>query len=148
MSRRAPFDVVCDVALDDELATRFSVTFANDEEDGVSRLLRSEGASWGCPTPAPTSDRSATRSCRLDFLAHLGARREVMSLAGGSASSRASSPMCLGLDRGYLRVGQPADLVVLDYEHLDPGPFVACATCRPTANASSPTHPLASTPSS
>src|SRR5205085_2104370 len=33
-----PFDAMCDIALEDDLATRFSVVFANDDEAGVRTL--------------------------------------------------------------------------------------------------------------
>jgi N-acyl-D-aspartate/D-glutamate deacylase len=58
----------------------------------------------------------------LDFVAHWVRDREVMSLARGIRKLTGELADVLGLDRGYLRVGQPADMVVLDYEHLDPGP--------------------------
>ncbi|HZO08088.1 MAG TPA: amidohydrolase family protein, partial [Myxococcota bacterium] len=36
----SPFDAICDLAVGDELRTRLSVVFANDEEEGVSALLQ------------------------------------------------------------------------------------------------------------
>src|SRR4029077_10277230 len=44
---RTPFDVVGGGGLDDRLGARFTVTFANDEEDGVALLIQSEGCIMG-----------------------------------------------------------------------------------------------------
>ena len=41
----------------------------------------------------------------------------------------------LELERGYLAVGTPADIVVMNYERLSPGPIRRVyATSRPMAN--------------
>src|SRR6185503_7132988 len=42
-----PFDAMCDIALEDDFATRFSVVFANDDEDEVGRLLTAPGCILG-----------------------------------------------------------------------------------------------------
>ena len=58
-----PFDVLCDVALDDDLETRFSITFANDDPTAVAELLTGEGCILGSPMRELMSARSATRCC-------------------------------------------------------------------------------------
>ena len=60
---REPFDVLCDIALDDDLETRFSITFANDDPTGSRSCSRVRGASWGSPMRELMSARSATRCC-------------------------------------------------------------------------------------
>ena len=37
---RSPFATMCDLALNDDLATRFAITFANDDPDGDLRIAR------------------------------------------------------------------------------------------------------------
>ena len=42
-----PFDALLDIALADDLTTRFTVVFANDEPDAVRRLLSEPGCVLG-----------------------------------------------------------------------------------------------------
>ena len=58
-----------------------------------------------------------------DFLAHWVRDRELMPVEQGVRKLTGELADVLGVDRGYLRVGAPADVVVLDFEHLSPGPI-------------------------
>src|SRR5262249_59017718 len=58
-----------------------------------------------------------------DFLAHWVRDRGVMPLERGIRKLTGEIAEALELDRGTLRVGAPADVVVLDYERLAPGPI-------------------------
>src|SRR5439155_20230955 len=44
---RTPFEAMCDLALDDELATRFAMTFANDDPEAIGELLTGDGCIMG-----------------------------------------------------------------------------------------------------
>ena len=57
-----------------------------------------------------------------DFLAHWVRDRGVMPVEQGVRKLTGEFADVLGLDRGYLAVGRPADVVVVDFEQLDPGP--------------------------
>ncbi len=58
-----------------------------------------------------------------DFLAHWVRDRELMPVEAGIRKLTGELADVLLVDRGYLRVGAPADVVVLDFEKLSPGPF-------------------------
>jgi N-acyl-D-aspartate/D-glutamate deacylase len=116
------FDVVADVALDDDLTTRFSVTFANDEEEGVTLLMRSEGTIMGLSDAGAHVSQICDAVMPTDFLSHWVRDRDLMPLEQGVRKLTGELADVLRIDRGYLRVGAPADVVVLDLEHLDPGP--------------------------
>jgi N-acyl-D-aspartate/D-glutamate deacylase len=117
------FDVVADVALDDGLMTRFSVTFANDEEDGVTLLMRSEGCIMGLSDAGAHVGQICDAVMPTDFLANWVRDRELMPVEQGIRKLTGEIADVLGVDRGYLRPGAPADVVVLDWESLSPGPI-------------------------
>ena len=58
-----------------------------------------------------------------DFLAHWVRDRGVMSPERGVRKLTGEIAELLELDRGVLQVGAPADVVVIDYESLSPGPI-------------------------
>jgi N-acyl-D-amino-acid deacylase len=118
-----PFDVVCDVGLDDGLETRFTVTFANDEEDGVTLLLRSEGCIMGLSDAGAHVGAICDAVMPTDFLANWVRDRQVVPLETGVRKLTGELADVLGLDRGYLRPSFPADVLVLDIDALAPGPI-------------------------
>jgi N-acyl-D-amino-acid deacylase len=118
-----PFDVVCDVGLDDGLETRFTVTFANDEEDGVSLLLQSEGCIMGLSDAGAHVGAICDAVMPTDFMANWVRDRQVLPLETGVRKLTGELADVLGLDRGYLRAGYPADVAVLDLDALSPGPI-------------------------
>jgi N-acyl-D-aspartate/D-glutamate deacylase len=80
-----PLDVLCDVALDDGLQTRFRVVVANDDAESLARLL---------PTPGRTPVSCATRcSPRICWSTGSGrpARSRWRKPSGGSPGTR---PRC------------------------------------------------------
>jgi N-acyl-D-amino-acid deacylase len=119
----SPFDAICELAVDDGLRTRLCVTFANDDVDGVTRLLRAEGCILGLSDAGAHVAQICDAILPTDFLAHWVRDRELMPLAQGIRKLSGEIAEVMELDRGVLRVGAPADLVVLDYERLSPGPI-------------------------
>jgi N-acyl-D-amino-acid deacylase len=118
-----PFDVICDVGLDDQLETRFTVTFANDEEDGVAHLIQSEGCIMGLSDAGAHVGAICDAVMPTDFLANWVRDRQVLPLEAGVRKLTGELADVLGLERGYMKPGYPADLVVLDLDALAPGPI-------------------------
>ncbi len=118
-----PFDVVCDVGLDDGLDTRFTVTFANDEEDGITLLIQSEGTIMGLSDAGAHVGAICDAIMPTDFLANWVRDRGVVPLEAGVRKLTGELARVLGLDRGCLRPGLPADVVVIDFDALAPGPI-------------------------
>jgi N-acyl-D-aspartate/D-glutamate deacylase len=116
------FDVVADVALDDNLESRFSVVFANDEEDGVTLLMRSEGCIMGLSDAGAHVSQICDAVMPTDFLSQWVRDRELMPVEQGIRKLTGEIADVLCIDRGYIREGSPADLVVLDWDALAPGP--------------------------
>jgi N-acyl-D-aspartate/D-glutamate deacylase len=118
-----PFDVVCDVALSENLATRFEIVFANDNEKGVAELLKADGCILGLSDAGAHVSQICDAVMPTDFLSNWVRDRELMSVEEGIRKVSGEIADVAGIDRGTLRVGAPADLVVLDWEGLSPGPF-------------------------
>jgi N-acyl-D-aspartate/D-glutamate deacylase len=118
-----PFDVVCDVALKEELETRFSVTFANDDEEGVTKLLRGEGCIMGLSDAGAHVGQICDAVMPTDFLSNWVRDRELMSPEEGIRKLTGEIADVLRIEQGYLREGAPADVLVLDWENLATGPI-------------------------
>ena len=118
-----PWDVVCDVALEEDLATRFEVVFANDDEAGVSELLQGDGCILGLSDAGAHIGQICDAVMPTDFLARWVRDRELMSLEQGIHKVTGEIAKVLDIDRGLLREGLPADIAVLDWDQLSPGPF-------------------------
>ncbi len=117
-----PFDVFCDLALDDDLETRFSITFANDDPIAVSELVTGEGCILGLSDAGAHVSQICDAVLPTDFLARWVRDLGVMPLEQGVRKVTGELADVIGLDRGYLAVDRPADVVVVDFDRLDPGP--------------------------
>jgi N-acyl-D-amino-acid deacylase len=119
-----PFDVLLDLALDEpELALRVRSVFLNDDTDEVAKLLVDEHCTLGlsdagahvgqlCDAPEPT-----------DFLGNWVRDRDLMPIETAVRKLTGVQADLLGLaDRGYLREGACADVVVFDPATVAPGP--------------------------
>jgi N-acyl-D-amino-acid deacylase len=119
-----PFDVMLDLALAEDLDTRFRCIQSNDDETGIAHLLRSRhvvlglsdaGAHVGqlCDAPLPT-----------DLLGNWVRERAVLSLEE-AVRKLTSEPAELFrfAARGVLREGAFADVTVFDPERVAPGPL-------------------------
>ena len=123
-SRNAtPWDTLCDIAYDDSLATRVEITFANDDVDGVSMLLQGDGCIMGLSDAGAHVGQICDAVMPTDFLSRWVRDRAVMSPEAGIRKLTGEIADVLGVDRGYLRGGAPADLVVLDWDRLGTGPI-------------------------
>jgi N-acyl-D-aspartate/D-glutamate deacylase len=118
-----PWDAVCDLALEENLDTRFEIVFANDDVDGVTELLRGEGCVLGLSDAGAHVGQICDAVMATDFLANWVRDRELMSIEDGIHKVTGEIAHVAGLtDRGALREGTPADIVVLDWDRLDCGP--------------------------
>jgi N-acyl-D-amino-acid deacylase len=119
----SPFDALCAIAVADGMRTRVRTTFANDDIEGVSRLLRGDGCILGLSDAGAHVGQLCDAVMPTDFLAHWVRDRGVMPLERGVRKLTGEIAALLELRRGLLQVGAPADIVVIDYERLSPGPI-------------------------
>jgi N-acyl-D-aspartate/D-glutamate deacylase len=122
---QSEFDTLLDLALDEpDLALRVRAVFLNDDADEVAKLLVDEHCTLGlsdagahvgqlCDAPEPT-----------DFLGNWVRDRALMPIETAVRKLTGIHADFLGLtDRGYLREGMCADVVVFDPETVAPGPL-------------------------
>ncbi len=119
-----PLDVICELAVEEDLATRFRIYIANDEPTSVGNLLAHEqmvlglsdaGAHVGqlCDAPLPT-----------DLLGTWVRDRQVLSVEHAVRKLSGEPADIFGFDRrGYLREGYWADVCVFDLATVSPGPM-------------------------
>ncbi len=123
-SGRDPLDVALDLSLADDLATRFRVTFANDNEEQLRRILSNPGCIIGLSDAGAHLDQMCDANMPTEFLATWVRDRALMPLEKGVRKVTGELADLLGLtDRGRLLPGQAADVVVFDLDTLDPGPL-------------------------
>ena len=118
-----PLDTALEIAIADGLATRFTVNFANDDDAAVGRLLQEPGCVLGLSDAGAHVGQICDAVMPLDFLAHWVRDRHLMTVEAGVRRLTGELADLLGLQgRGYLTPGSAADLVVLEWDHLEPGP--------------------------
>lgn len=116
------FEVMIDLALEEDLATRFSVTFANDDEEAVRELLLADGAIVGLSDAGAHAAQICDAVLPTDFLSRWVRDRGIMPIERGIRKLTGELADVMGVERGYLRPGMPADIVVLDLDALEVGP--------------------------
>jgi N-acyl-D-aspartate/D-glutamate deacylase len=120
---RHPLDVALDIALSEDLATRFTINFANDDPAAVAALLSEPGLVLGLSDAGAHLAQICDAILPLDFLANWVRDRALCSAEEGIRRLTGELAGILGLDRrGLVREGYAADLTVLEWDELDPGP--------------------------
>ena len=119
-----PLDVMCELAVAEDLRTRFRAYIANDDVDAVAQLLTSDHVALGlsdagahvaqlCDAPLPT-----------DLLGTWVRERDVMPLERAVRKLTGELADIFGLARrGYLREGDRADVCVFDPASVGTGPL-------------------------
>ena len=142
-----PFDVVCDLSLDDDLATRFSDHLRQRRSRRRLRLLmRSDGCIMGLSDAGAHVSQICDAVMPIDFLAELGprprascrverGRPQAHRRARRRARPRPGLPPC--------RRSRPTSSSSTT-SACRPGRSAASSTCPPTASASLPTRRRAS----
>ena len=110
-----PLDVACDVALDDDLATRFRVVVANDDADSLARLLQDDRTLLGLSDAGAHASQLCDAVFSTYLLEHwvretgtLPLEKAVWRLTGHPAA-------VFGIPgRGRVAPGYYADLVAFD----------------------------------
>lgn len=115
-----PVDAMLDLATEEDLKTEFSMpSFANSDEEAVATIIKHPlcliGASdGGAHTKFLTTGRYPTH-----FLAHWIRDKQVMSLEEAHWRLSTMLGWAIGIrDRGWLREGMPADIVIYDLQKL------------------------------
>jgi N-acyl-D-aspartate/D-glutamate deacylase len=118
-----PLDVMCELALTEDLATRFRAYIANDDADAVAQLLTHDQTALGLSDAGAHVDQLCDAPLPTDLLARWVREREVLSLEHAVRKLTGEPADLFGfVGRGYLREGCAADVCVFDPATVGPGP--------------------------
>jgi N-acyl-D-aspartate/D-glutamate deacylase len=110
-----PLDVLCDVALDDDLLTRFRVVVANDDEDELARLLRDDTALLGLSDAGAHASQLCDAVFSTYLLEHWVRETGTLTLEKAVWRLTGHPATVYGLPgRGRIAPGFAADLVAFD----------------------------------
>jgi N-acyl-D-amino-acid deacylase len=119
-----PFDLLLDLSLDDDLATRFWSVLANNNPEGIAYLLPREDVLLGLADSGAHVSQLCDACFATDLLGNWVRDRRVMSLEHAVHKLTAEPARVYGFDdRGSVEVGKAADLVVFDPDTVSPGPL-------------------------
>jgi N-acyl-D-aspartate/D-glutamate deacylase len=118
-----PLDVVLDVALDDDLESRFRSVLANDDAEGIAWLLPRDNVLLGLADSGAHVSQLCDACFATDLLGNWVRGRDVMPLERAIHKLTGEPAAVYGLDdRGTVTVGKAADLCVFDPSTVGPGP--------------------------
>jgi N-acyl-D-amino-acid deacylase len=119
-----PLDVICEVALEDDLATRFRIFIANDDPESVGPLLAHKQSVLGLSDAGAHVGQLCDAPLATDLLGTWVRDRGVLSLEHAVRKLSGEPADIFGFARrGYLREGYWADLCVFDPATVAPGPM-------------------------
>jgi N-acyl-D-aspartate/D-glutamate deacylase len=120
----SPLDVMCELAIAEDLATRFRAYIANDDVAEVGRLLTHESVALGLSDAGAHVDQLCDAPLPTELLGTWVRDRKVMPLEQAVRKLTGEPADMFGfVRRGYLREGYWGDVCVFDPESVGPGPL-------------------------
>jgi N-acyl-D-aspartate/D-glutamate deacylase len=120
----APLDVMCELAVAEDLATRFRAYIANDDVEEVGKLLTHEHVVLGLSDAGAHVDQLCDAPLPTDLLGTWVRDRQVMPLERAVRKLTGEPADIFGFARrGYLREGNWADVCVFDPGTVGTGPL-------------------------
>ena len=119
----SPLDVMCELALSEDLATRFRAYIANDDVAEVGSLLTEDHVVLGLTDAGAHVDQLCDAPLPTDLLGTWVREREIMPIERAVRKLAGEPADMFGFEgRGYLRPGYAADVTVFDPATVAPGP--------------------------
>jgi N-acyl-D-aspartate/D-glutamate deacylase len=119
-----PLDVICELAVAEDLHTRFRIYIANDDDGPVRALLTHPQVALGLSDAGAHIGQLCDAPLPLDFLGPWVRDRQVMPIERAVRKLTGEPADLFGfVDRGYVREGAWADLTIFDPETVAPGPI-------------------------
>ncbi len=110
-----PLDAAIDLALEENLETRFRVVLANDDEDEVGQLLQDERAVLGLSDAGAHASQLCDACFSTHLLSHWARDKGVLTLEQAVWRLTGQPAQIFGIGhRGLVREGMAADLVAFD----------------------------------
>jgi len=121
----SPLDLMCELALAEDMETRFRAYIANDETDAVAHLLTHDQVALGLSDAGAHVDQLCDAPLPTYLLGTWVRERQVMPLERAVRKLTGEPADLFGFERrGYLREGYWADVCVFDPQTVAPGPTV------------------------
>jgi len=118
-----PLDVMLDLALEEDLDTRYLVVLCNDDEDEIGGLLRDDRTLLGLSDAGAHVSQLCDACYSTHLLGHWVRDKGVLTLEQAVWRLTGQPAALLGLEgRGVLREGAIADLVAFDPDTVSPLP--------------------------
>jgi len=119
-----PFDLLLELALlEPDLKLRVKAMLANDDAEGVAMLLNTEGCTLGLSDAGAHVGQLCDAVLSTDLLGSWVRDKKVLTLENAVHKLTQVQADLFGFtDRGVLRVGAIADIVVFDATTVSPGP--------------------------
>ena len=123
-SGKSPFDYMLDLALDEpDLRLRMRAVLLNDDVEGVTTLLQEDQCTLGLSDAGAHIGQLCDAVLATDLLGTWVRDRNVLSLeAAVNKLTKVQADLFGFADRGVLREGAFADIVVFDPKTVAPGP--------------------------
>lgn len=120
----SPLDVMCELAVAEDLTTRFRAYIANDDLDAVRDLLTHDRVVLGLSDAGAHVDQLCDAPLYTDLLGTWVRERALMPLERAVRKLSGEPADLFGFTRrGYLREGYWADVCVFDPQTVGPGPL-------------------------
>jgi N-acyl-D-amino-acid deacylase len=120
----SPLDVMCELSVAEDLATRFRAYIANDDVDEVGRLLTHEHVALGLSDAGAHVDQLCDAPLPTDLLGTWVRERHVMPLEQAVHKLTGEPAGMFGfVRRGHLREGYRADVTIFDPDTVGTGPL-------------------------
>jgi N-acyl-D-aspartate/D-glutamate deacylase len=121
-----PFDTLLDIAVAEAHlpSLRVKAVLANDDEEGIATLLREPGCTLGLSDAGAHVGQLCDAPLATDLLGQWVRGRQVLTLEEAVHKLTQVQAELFGFaDRGVIRPGMAADLVVFDPDSVAPGPL-------------------------
>ena len=119
-----PFDMLLELTLrEDDLRLRVKALLANDDVDGITMLLNTDGCTLGLSDAGAHVGQLCDAVLPTDLLGVWVRERRALSLeAAVNKLTKVQADLFGFTDRGEVRIGAFADIVVFDPDTVAPGP--------------------------
>jgi len=120
----SPLDLMCELAVAEDLKTRFRAYIANDDVEAVGHLLTHEQVALGLSDAGAHVAQLCDAPLYTDLLGNWVRERRLMPLEKAVRKMSGEPADIFGfVRRGYLREGYWADVCVFDPRTVGPGPI-------------------------